>query len=214
MKKFMLIGFLTVLTIILTGCKMTPTAELIVDDLLVQSGNELHQQQIIDEAVKRVEIKSFYNHTYTESIKGLDSVKWLEPGSYKMRYQACTTDLDCFFEDFEINIVDNLNHHHELPSQIHKVLIDTADLDIPLGYQIPAKTIIEQASTTIIDSSDQSFSSSLSITGLDEVDFNQPGLYKITIGGCDRELNCDETDTYLHVREGISKLQFHDYSDS
>lgn len=211
MKKYIIFGFTSLLTLLLSGCASTTEVKIVVDDLTVKQGMQVSEQEVINNVVKHIEVHELFPQQYNSSIKGLDSIDWNTPASYNMRFELCNNNDQCFSENFEINVVHNLADDQH-PRDFRKVFIDTTDIDVPLGTRLSSSEIIDKVTIEVIDSDDQAFSQSLSITGLSDVDFDQPGIYKITIGGCDRQLNCHQADTYIHVIEGISKVRIHNYS--
>lgn len=195
----------------MTGC-MTNNIQIIADDIMVEVGTELNENQILDLSIKNVKTNQlFSNPTYT--IKGLEAINWQTPNSYKLTYEVCTANSTCSSEDFEVNVVNDTSDSNAV-LDVHKVFIDTNDIDIPVGYAPSDQQIIQESLSKIVDSSDNSFSESLSITGIQQVNWDETGTYKVSIGGCDSQLNCDETDTYIHIVEGITKPQTHLYTEA
>lgn len=213
MKKIKYFILLSIITIIITGCATKNNIQIIADDIVVEVGTELNADQIIELSIKDVKTNDLFAFNPNYSIKGLEAIDWQQPNSYKLMYEVCVDDTNCSSEDFEVNVVKDTSDPNAV-LDVRKVYIDTNDIDIPVGYSLSNQQIIQKSLTKIIDSSDKSFSDSLSISGIDQVNWNKVGTYKVSIGGCDSELNCDEADTYIHVIEGITKPQIHIYTEA
>lgn len=209
-KKSLYYILLALFGIVLSGCSTTNNIQIIADDIIVNIGTELSEEEIVEQAIKDVKTSNLFKYKHTKYLNGLEYVYWNTPNSYKLVYKVCIDDTSCQTEDFELNIVYDKDDPDAV-NDIRRVFIDADDIDIPVGLHISDDEIIEISLTDIIDSDDHTFSNSLSITGIENVDWDTVGTYKISIGGCDKELNCDETDTYIHIVEDLETPQIHNY---
>lgn len=191
---------------IFTGC--TTSSDVVIDtnDIIVEKGTNLTKQEVIYSAIKTITVDGEVKEKISEQLKGFDYVNLNENNSYKLTYSVCFKTNVCSSEDFELNVVSDVNDPDAL-KDIHKVYLNANNLIVPLDNQLSDQEIMDLVVFDIIDSDDLAFSKSLSIAGLKDVDWSSNGSYKVSIGGCDTELNCDETTAIITVSDEIDNVQ-------
>lgn len=191
---------------ILTGCAANTDVIIDINDVIIEKGTMLTEQEVIDSAIKSVKVNGKEKAKISEQLKDFDLVDLNQNNSYKLTYNVCFRANLCSSEDFELNVVSDIDDPNGL-RDIHKVYLNAHNLIVPIDNQLSDQEIMDLIVFDIIDSDDLSFSNSLSIVGMDNVDWNTVGSYKVYIGGCDSELNCDETTAVITISDQISNIE-------
>lgn len=192
--------------LIFTGCAANTEVIIDTNDVIVENGTNLTEQEVIYSAIKSVKVNGEVKEKISEQLKGFDYVDLNQNNSYKLTYDVCFRANVCSSEDFELNVVSDIDDPNAL-RDIRKVYLNAHNLIVPIDNQLSDQEIMDLIVFDIIDSEDLSFSKSLSIAGLDTVDWSTAGSYKIYIGGCDSELNCDETTAVITISDQVNNIE-------
>lgn len=205
--EFKLVFIATIMIQVLSGCSLiNNNIEIETQDITIEAGQTLSYQQVINQAVLSIEADNRLGHQQSSQLKGYGNIDWSTPNSYNLTYQVCISKRICESKDFELNIVTDINSKQAL-EEIRSVYITTHNLDVPLNTRLSQGQIISAATSKIIDSEDGTFENSLSITGYESINWNKVGQYQISIGSCDTQLNCSESETTINIRDDIASLQ-------